>query len=269
MEKEFITIVGCGWLGTALGKQMVQEGHTVTGSYRNKERRGKLSHHNIKPFTFILEQKTPINANILKNTTVLLITLPPLRGSNTMTFADHLKHLVSQFNDNCRVIYTSSTGIYPHKSGEYSEDYEFVENKNSTLVQAEIMMRELLGDRVSVLRLGGLFGKKRHPAMKLQGNLEVKNPKGLVNLVHQDDIIEIFKILMAKETHGDVYNVVYPDYPNRQEYYTKIYRKYGLEAIRFDEDSPLIERKIVAGKIQKDLGFKFEHSIDELDKIFR
>ena len=258
-----ITIIGCGWLGLPLAKELMSKGHTVSGTTKSEFKVQELEAIGIDAYVYGLEENSPLPNHIRNHSEVLIITIPPVNRGITDFYGTVLKNLVKQFAKLERVIFTSSIGIYPQQSSIYAEDFEFLEmEKNSTLYHAEHALSTLLGNKLTILRLGGLFGAGRHPVHSLSGKGKVENPFGLVNLVHQSDVIRCIEKCLTSETSG-IYNVVYPEHPYREHYYTKLYRQHNLNAINFII-SPTIERNIDTSKIKKELGFEFTHSIYDL-----
>ena len=260
-----ITIIGCGWLGLPLGKELLKQGHAVSGSTQSNTKLKELETAGIAPFLYSLEDNTQIPGIICKSTDVLIITIPPVRRKKDPTFyGKGLKQLIKQFSGVKRVIFTSSIGIYPQHSAVYFEHFEFLEQEKETaLYLAESALSNTLKDTLIILRLGGLMGDGRHPVKHLQGRDDVENPFGLVNLVHQSDVIRCIQLCIKNEDAEGIYNVVNPENPWRKEYYTKLYRQNDLKAINF-VISPTIERRIDTTKLRRELGFSFEYSIYDL-----
>ncbi len=259
-----ITIIGCGWLGLPLAEKLAKAEHKVYGSMRTEETFPGLREVGVLPFLYDSEKETPIPDKITSDTDILILTLPPIRRDVVSHYGKVLSTIVKQFGKVKQVIFTSSIGIYPKQSGIYREDFHFLEaEKQTSLYIAETTLQKAAGKKLTILRLGGLFGKGRHPVFHLAGNTEVKNPFGLVNLVHLDDVIGCIQTCIKNEQANGVFNVVFPDHPFRKEYYTKLFRQHGLPAIGFI-DSPTIERRIPVDKLVNTLPFEFRHSIYDL-----
>ena len=50
MQKETITILGCGWLGLSLAQALVKEGYAVKGSTTTEEKLEQLQYAGVEPF---------------------------------------------------------------------------------------------------------------------------------------------------------------------------------------------------------------------------
>jgi nucleoside-diphosphate-sugar epimerase len=89
----------------------------------------------------------------------------------------------------------------------------------------------------------------------------VENPHGPINFVHQGDVIRAMLLCVENQEISGTFNLVFPDHPTRKSYYEQAAKHYGFEAPTFEE-SPSIERRISANKIQEVTGFTFDFPID-------
>lgn len=259
-----IAIIGCGWLGLPLGKNLVSKGHSVYGSTRNKANLKVLESAKLIPF--LISSYGDIQEDHMLDAQVLIITVPPFNRDEPSQYVNFLSKVIQQFKSLKQVVYTSSTGIYPNKNGTYKEDFIFLEReKSSILYQAEMSVLESNSNSV-ILRLGGLFGPSRHPAFSLAGKSDLSNPFGRINFIHLDDVIEAISHVISENASG-IYNLVFPEHPFRKEYYTWLYRHYNLDSISFDSNSST-ERIILSNKIEKELHFTPKKSPTDLDEIF-
>lgn len=238
----------------------------VHGSVRNEEKFDKLREANIKPFALDLERSSQIEKTIINSTKTLIICTPPLHRNEPQKYRDTLIDLLSQFSEMVRVIFTSSTGIYPQVAGNFDESFEFnLEQDSSVLNVAENAIRQSKKSHV-IFRLGGLIGPNRHPIRFLQGRQNVKNPHGPINFVHQGDCVQVIVQTIVKAGISGTFNLVYPDHPSRQDYYSKAAKHYGFVAPDFEE-SEAVHRLVSSEKIMNDLPFNFKFRIDNFPKL--
>jgi len=253
------TIIGCGWLGMSLANSLLQNGDVVSGTTTSTERLNSLNEKGIKTEVFNLNSQ--ISTELIDISQVVVLSIPPFDKTNPLTYAKSLVHLVRQFKSTTQFIFLGSTGVYPQKSGIFSEEYEFEkEEQESSLFQAEKLLEEFLKERLTILRLGGLFDDARHPIYHLAGRIGVKNPYGKINFVGKNDIITVIQELVSQKKLGGTYNLVYPDHPTREEYYTKKAKQLKLIPPKFEYESNVI-REVTSQKIQLKLNFEFKHEI--------
>lgn len=260
------TIIGCGWLGKAFGEALAQKGISVYGSVRNESGFSSLTQLGIQPFELDLKESVSVPQEICESTQNLVITLPPLHRDEPMRYHEKLVALLGQFSDDVHVIFTSSTGIYPDQEGVYDESFIFPSDQDSSILNvAENAIRENVTSHV-ILRLGGLIGPNRHPIRFLQGRSEVKNPWGIINFVHQGDCVRaMLSMIENKETTG-TFNLVFPNYPQRKNYYTSAAHHYDLPAPTFSDEAPN-KRIISSQKITQQLDFEFKFPIDHFPEL--
>lgn len=259
-----VTVIGCGWLGLTLAKTLLSAGHKVQGSTTQASKLSILKDAGFNGFQLDLTINSQISTEISKITDVLVITIPPIDKQQPKLYGEKLVELCRQFEDTTQVIFTSSTGIYPQKDGEFTEDYIFSsEEQKTSLYHAEKELSSLLGSRLTVLRLGGLIGDKRHPVYSLQGKTGIQNPDGPINLVHQLDVIALLTQLIQQKTQGEIYNVVNPKKTSRKEYYNSVCDLLGLKRVSF-QDGASLQRTISSKKVCAELGFTFKHDIEHI-----
>jgi nucleoside-diphosphate-sugar epimerase len=223
-----VTIIGSGWLGLPLGKELASKGNLVYGSVRNEDKFDRLHEANIHPFQLDLEESFEVPDKIVESTEALIICIPPLHKEQPHRYKKALEKLLSPFSEHVLVIFTSSTGIYPKVAGNFVESFDVNSEQESTVLSiAESTIRNSKHEHV-VFRLGGLVGPNRHPIRYLQGRTNVKNPDGPINFVHQGDCIRAISEAIANGTMRGTFNLVYPSSPTRKSYYTEAANHYGL-----------------------------------------
>lgn len=261
-----VTIIGCGWLGLELGKVLVKKGYAVKGSVRRSVGFPALEAVGIEPFELDLEESTDIPTSISMHERILVISIPPIDRKHPERYQDMLTNVLNQFSDQTKVIFTSSTGIYPKDASIYTEDFNFSSEQESTALNvAENVIRTSKKSSV-IFRLGGLIGPNRHPIRFLQGRNGVKNPDGPINFVHQGDCIEALLLAIENPQVSGTFNLVYPDHPTRKNYYLEAAKHYALNPPQFVEEAA-IERVISSDKIVRDLDFTFKFPINDFPKL--
>lgn len=254
-----IKIIGCGWLGIQVGEHLSKLGHNVYGSYRSESLKEIISKTRIDGFELNLILKPQISTYIFDNVDVFIISLPPIKKEDPDYYAAVLATFARQIPVASKVIFTSSTGIYPPKKGRYSEDYSFTVEEQNGLFNAESELRIILGDRLTILRLGGLIGPKRHPIKSLQGRSISNDGSAPINLIHSNDVCRAIKSLIDKMVFGKTYNLVFPMNFSKKRYYSSMIKKYDLEPITFRNEKS-IHRSVDGRLIAKELDFIYFHN---------
>ncbi len=259
-----ISILGCGWLGLELGKRLRQENHEVKGSVTRSERMAELRSAGIVPYSIKLFEKG-IQGDIrsfLSGANILIIDIPPgLRKNPEANFVKKIRNLIPYIEKSHlqKVIFTSSTSVYQDSENipVYDENSE-TDNTNNIAVQlrnVELLFLNNENFNASILRFGGLIGPVRHPVKFLSGRTGLKNPKAPVNLVHQEDCIRAVCKLMELKEDNSVWNVVYPENPEKEQYYSQVARTKNVPLPKFDHTQPSVGKKISSAKLIDQLKF--------------
>ncbi|MGV3629925.1 MAG: hypothetical protein ACO1O6_01890 [Bacteroidota bacterium] len=254
MEK--IAVVGLGWLGLPLGFELLASSYRVSGTTTSP---GKLDSLQGKGFELSL---LDLNKGIDKpgmqaffdGTSICIINLPPGK-SIFQSYKNQCLELIALFPAYTKFIFISSTSVYSDKVSLAQENTAVLTDYNfsSQLFQAEKALKMELKDRLTILRLAGLFGENRNPARHLSGKSGLKNPGGAVNLVHQRDCISFILEVIRQECWGEVFNVCASDHPPRELFYSRMCEKEGWDLPAFDVDEPMSVSKIVSNEKGKHL----------------
>lgn len=263
MKEKQISILGCGWLGLELAKSLIIENYVIKGSTTSAAKLEILERNDIKSYQINLNETfdKSVFEDFLADSKILIISIPP-RNSNEKTHSEWIKYLIPIIENSeiDFVIYTSSIGVYQDIPKVISEDFEAnpITSSGNELLLAEANLLESKKFKSTILRLGGLVGEDRHPIFSMQGKTNVSKPKAGINLIHRLDIIEIFKLIFQDLNSNEVYNIVYPEHPERQKYYTKKAVENDLKIPEFEENDSL-GKIICSEKIMRKLNYKFQH----------
>ncbi|MCE3296464.1 MAG: family NAD(P)-dependent oxidoreductase [Crocinitomicaceae bacterium] len=258
MEK--IAIAGLGWLGLPLGLELQSLGYKVLGTTTNADKISDLQEKGFEAALLDLNKEFDREGlrTFFEEVSVCIINIPPGK-SVFQSYRSQCLELAGLFPETARFIFTSSTSVYSDRVILAEENTSVLTDYNFTsqLFLAEKALKTELGQRLTVLRLAGLFGENRNPARHLSGKSGLKNPASPVNLVHRDDCIAFIKEIIRQRTWGETFNVCASEHPSREEFYTRICEKQGWELPFFDPESQE-QGKIVSNQkgIQM-LGFSY------------
>lgn len=258
-----ISILGCGWLGLPLAKNLIENQFKVKGSTTSESKTGTLRSNNITPFLITLNENE-VQGNIddfLKDTTILLIDIPPkLRGSSSENFVKKIKTLLPYIEKSSveKVLFISSTSVYKDENKTVTEETIPKPNTESGKQLLEVEKLLLSNFKTTVLRFGGLIGEDRHPIYYLAGKTNLENPDAPINLIYQEDCIDIILNLIQKDIWNEIFNVVMPFHPNRKTYYSQKAKILGLEIPVFNESIPSLGKTVSSEKLIRLLDYEFK-----------
>ena len=112
-----------------------------------------------------------------------------------------------------------------------------------------------------MLRLGGLLGPDRHPALHLSGREFSSGGNKAVNLIRLGDALSALQHLITDPEASGVYHGVYPEYPSRRDYYSSEARFFGIPLPIFKDKPGALEGKQVQPERLLKAGFRFSHPI--------
>jgi hypothetical protein len=261
--KKIVSILGCGWLGTALGKRLMHKGLAVKGSSSSTQKYNKLEITGISAFYIKVKPKAiEIDFNSFFNTDVLIISIPPGRTDCVeQSFPQKIGQVIKIIEKMAikKVLFISSTSVYESLNKEVKEGDEGNPEKLSgkALLVAENMFRSSKQFQTTTLRFGGLIGADRNPAKFLLGKTNV-SPNIPVNLIHRDDCVNIITEIIEKDIWGEVFNACSPVHPTKKEFYTKAAKISELPAPGFVEQAE--SYKIVnSDKLIDNLSYNFQY----------
>lgn len=118
MSEQKVVILGCGWLGQIVGEALVKKGSSVYGSFRRPEVAEKLEEIGIRGFELDFNESAKLSDAIVQDTTHVLVFITP-SSSKRISYDALMTELLKQFPKTVKVIFSSSTGVYPKEGGGF------------------------------------------------------------------------------------------------------------------------------------------------------
>lgn len=273
MKSGTISILGCGWLGLPLGKYLISKGFTVNGSVTDTDKFGLLSDAGISPYRIVLNETVAIVVDkTFFDCDVLIIAIPPRRTCHIerifpATIAQSIPFILQ--SGLAKVLFISSTSVYPDKNQLAKEDDTLVPDKESgrALLLSENLLNSLTDFQTTILRFGGLIGADRNPARFLLKS-SVPVPNSPVNLIHQDDCIGIISAIIEQDLWGETLNACSPEHPLKKDFYGRAAQISGLPEPLISE-KPEAYKLVDSSKLIRLLNYRFKYQspIDYLESM--
>jgi len=256
-----VGIIGCGWLGLPLAKELITKNYQVKGTSTSLKKIEDLKKNNIEPYLIQINEGEIIGplSSFLKDLNILIISIPPkLRKNSSSSYLNRIKCLNSEIQKSSikKIIFISSTSVYGSNQGKIeSNTLAKPSTENGKIIlESEKFFKN---DHSTIIRFGGLIGNDRNPVFILIKKLEIKNSLAPINLIHLDDCIGIISAIITNNIWGKVYSAVAPYHPSKKEYYTKKSIEFGLGKLNFSEVKTKINKEISDYKIKDDLNYSF------------
>lgn len=261
-----ISILGCGWLGMALAKDLIKEGYQVKGSTTHQEKIAQIRAIGATPFLIkLLPEPEGDRIHEFFDSDLLIICIPPgtRSGMADSYHPTQIKYLINNIERSTtnKVIYISSTSVYPpnNKEAQESDPIQPTGPMNKSITMAESVLIDNDIFECTILRCGGLIGYDRIPGKYFAGEKNLKTGHIPVNYVHRDDVIQVIKEVFKQGKCEQIYNVVAPNHPTRKEIYLKNAENFGFEAPTFDNTANTPYKTVSTYKLMVDLNYQYTY----------
>lgn len=262
---EKISIMGCGWLGLKLGKELVANGFRVFGSTTSEEKLAELESVGIRPYLLQAGEKLAGEPGDFFKTDLLILNIPPGRRRPDVAerYPEEIRLVVDRARQDGiqRILFVSSTGVYTNEKQEVNEADPPDAKKGSglALARCEDFLRQIPGIDLTILRFSGLAGGDRKPGRFLAGKKDLANGDAPVNMVHRDDCIAIMQAIIQQGVWGETFNISADEHPSRREFYQHQALKEGFDPPTFLEDNGEPFKLISNKKVKERLNYTFLH----------
>lgn len=252
-----ILIAGCGYVGSALARMLVQDGHDVFGLRRTP--------------TDLPDGVTPVAADLAES--VGLDAVPgSLDACVTAISADgrsesayeaayvravrNLRSLLEiESPDLQRWIFTSSTAVYGDEDGAWVDEDTPTSPSSFTgrlVLEGESLVRGAPIPHRTVIRLGGIYGPGRTRLIDSVRDGEATCPPepSWTNRIHRDDAAGAIRHLLALDDPPEVVNGTDTDQAERCEVLTWMAEQLGAPAPRTGEGSGRGNKRVSSARLQ-------------------
>ncbi len=250
MGRPGIAIIGCGYLGGALGaaltvdEKIADRFGEIRGTSTRRERNLTIERLGITPRVVSLADQATLRS-VLEGCSAAFMTVAPGRsGGFRSTYLDGVEHLMaaSEGTELRRIIFTSSSSVYGQTDGSWvDETSPTVPDTESGRVLLEAENRLLAGCaerkiEATVVRLTGIYGPDRGPAKRIAAisGTERSDGDAFLNLVHRDDIVTALRGILDVSHHG-IINLNDDAPTTRRDYYTRLIASANLPPVRWTE----------------------------------
>lgn len=249
-----VGIFGLGVFGTQLATHLSKSGIAVEGTVRTENKARHFATSGIRTSILSVEANSKIilSSDFLASDVFVLNYTPS--GLSGFFFEKH-QEICALLPLTSKVIFISSTRVYTPKEGFVDENS--FRDETHVLTSTENMLREILGDRLTILRPAGLFGVGRNPARFLSGKRALENANQVVNLVHLVDLVRFTHFLVLNNFWGETVNVCASEHPTRKECYTMLCEKLNLTLPQFLPDLENKQGKLVSNQKSIEMGFEY------------
>lgn len=266
-----LTILGCGYVGTALAKSALEKKWTVSALTRNEETGKILEKLGVQNVVLAELGSSAWHSHIdpVQDFVVNCVGAfsPSLEGYVT-SYLDGQKSAMGWLARGKvkSYLFTSSCSVYPQTGRKLVDEKAScagVSERGGLLLAAEAQSfpAPAVIDRSFVLRLGGIYGPGRHLLVnKVRQGIELNgNAERILNLIHRDDAVSgiIACLLADKKNLGRIYNLTDGNPSSRGQIIDWLADKLNVPAPSFSQDDTdeTPNRKISCQRIMEELNW--------------
>jgi len=212
-----VAVLGCGYVGLELGRQLRAAGHDVVGVRRSEEGLAAVEAAGLRPVRADVTDAEALAA-VPDVEWLVFAASSGGRGADAarQVYVEGLETAIDQFaareSPPDRLVYTSSTGVYGDHDGDWVDEgtpLDPTTEKTRVLAEAERVAREGAAERGidgTVARFAGLYGPDRY---RLSRYLDGPVTEGYLNMVHREDAAGAVAYLLTEDlARGDAVLVV-------------------------------------------------------------
>ncbi|WP_122089631.1 SDR family oxidoreductase [Halalkalicoccus subterraneus] len=198
-----VAIVGCGYVGLELGRQLTARGHEVWGVRRSDEGITAIEEAGFRSVRADLTDLEALS-RVPDADALVFAASSGGRGATAAreVYVEGLRTTIEHFAERAdppdRLVYTSSTGVYGDHGGDWVDERTEIDpttEKTRVLREAEeIALDSLITG--TVVRFAGLYGPDRY---RLERYLEGPVTEGYLNMLHRDDAAGVVRYLLEED----------------------------------------------------------------------
>lgn len=189
-----VAILGCGYVGLALGQQLHAEGHEVVGVRRSEDGLAAIREAGLTAVEGDVTVSRTLDAVPSVDAVVFAASsggrgAAPARRVYVEGLRTAISHFTARPDPPTRLVYTSSTGVYGDQDGAWVDettDPDPTTEKTKVLLEAERIVTAAASKNLttSVVRFAGLYGPERY---RLTRYLDGPVAEGYLNMIHRQD----------------------------------------------------------------------------------
>jgi nucleoside-diphosphate-sugar epimerase len=214
-----VLIIGCGYVGLALGSELARQSHEVFGLRRGDAGAAELQAAGIAPLTGDITRPETL-ASLPNNFDWVVNCVSSSHGEAEeyrRVYLEGSRNLVAWLAGAPpkKFVYTSSTSVYAQDDGSLVKESAPTEPATETgkiLVETEKLLLAAVAEKkfpAVILRVAGIYGPDRGHWFKqfLRGEASMEGDGSrTLNMIHRDDVAGCIISALRSGRAGEVYN---------------------------------------------------------------
>ena len=242
-----ITIIGCGYVGSAIAKFWHQGDHHLTVTTTTPDKVEKLSQF-ADEVAIVNSNDTNALQQVIQDRDVVLLCVGAKNRNNYQeAYLETAKNIVRVINNNSNVkqlIYTGSYAVLGDKQGQWTDETAEVAPANANgeiLCKTEEVLLSIESPqlKVCILRLAGIYGAGRE-LIKIFGSYSGKTRPGAgedySNWIHLEDIVNGIETARKQQLTG-IYNLACDESLQTRDFFQRLFETHDLPPLIWDESA--------------------------------
>ena len=266
-----VVIAGCGYVGNALARLLLADGHEVFGIRRDPTRLAK----GVKAIRGDLADPKSLGPAPQRVEYVVFCvgadesTEQAYRRAYLDGLAGLLERLANEGQRPKRIVMTSSTSVYGQRRGEPIDEESPThptQFRGETLLASERLLAAT-GLSTVVVRLGGIYGPERTSLIDraVAGELRIREASHFTNRIHRDDAAGLVRHLLFHASPAPLYLGVDSEPAEESQVHFFLTKELGLpEPAQAENEAAGARRQGVGSKRcsnqrARESGYKFRY----------
>jgi nucleoside-diphosphate-sugar epimerase len=258
-----VAILGCGYVGLALGRRLREAGHDVVGVRRS--RLAAVEAAGLDPVRADVTDRSSLAAVPEVDAVVFSASAGGRTAERAReTYLKGLETVVAEFGGRSsppdRLVYTGSTGVYGDHDGAWVDETTPPapgSERGRVLLDAESVVLSADALVGTVVRFAGLYGPERY---RLDRYLSGSVSPGWLNLVHRADAAgAVAHLLAGDHARGDVVLAVDDEPVDRYDLATWLAEQCGVDPPERGSPDPDRPQKRCSNERLRATGYEFTH----------
>jgi nucleoside-diphosphate-sugar epimerase len=232
---KIVIIIGCGYIGRALGARLAGGGNPVTGVVRSAESAARLPALGIHPLQRDLLED-PLECLDTAGADVFHLAPPPGAGREDPLTA-RLIETFAERGQPRRLVYVGTTGVYGDCGGDWVDETRPPQPAADRALRrwdAEERLRAWHaagGGELVILRVAGIYACDRLPLARIESGQPVvaADEAPWSNRIHAEDLVRICLAAMERAPDGGLYNVCDGHPSTMTDYFLSVAAAAGVE----------------------------------------
>ncbi len=221
-----VSIIGCGFIGKLLARQLSAQNIPITGYVSSKESLNECESQQIP--CQVIDLDKPLDELNLIGQRVIYLAPPPRNGKSDTRMTHFIESLTTHRPE--KFIYISTTSVYGDCAGEWIDESAPVNpqaDRAYRRIDAETQLQTFCNAKqipVTILRVAGIYGPDKLPIARIRSGQPIVNKEDspYTNRIHALDLVSICESALTNTKVSGIYNVTDGNPSTMYDYFMQV-----------------------------------------------